>query len=325
MQQQVRPTIQRELASDLLRSMVLIRVFEEKVDELIRSGEIVAPTHSYVGEEAIAAGICANLLPEDYVLSTHRNHGHCLAKGMEPWRMLAEMMGRQGAYCQGLGGDNHLGDASRHMLGGNNVVAGGMPLAAGVAYVQKYRQTGRVVVCFFGDGAINQGLFHETLNLASVIGVPVLFVLENNEYAISTHIERVSAGLPAVERVKAYNIETLDVDGNDVMAVYEVSRRLLEDIRATQRPAFLECHTYRLEAHWTGEWSGYRAREEVQARWDREPIRRFVETLVRDDVMTQAEIDGIFEEVRSQVHAAVETVSSQPLLTKDAMYEVDAR
>lgn len=316
--------MQKDLARDLLRGMLLIRSFEEKVDELTRSGVIAGDTHSYVGEEAIATGVIANLQPEDYVFSTHRNHGHCLAKGMEPWRMLAEMMGREGAYCQGLGGDNHLGDVSHHMLGGNNIVGGGMPLATGTAYAQKYRQTGRIVVCFFGDGALNQGLFHESLNLASVLSVPVLFVLENNQYAISTRIEDVTATMPPAARATTYNLETLAVDGNDVAAVYEGSRGLLERVRATQRPAFLECDTYRLKAHWTGEWGGYRARDEVESHREREPIIRFVEVLLRDGLMSQTEIDIEVKSAEAQVSAAAETTMAQPPLTWAKVLEVVA-
>lgn len=316
--------MQKDLASDLLRSMLLIRSFEEKVDELTRSGVIAGDTHSYVGEEAIASGVMANLQPEDYVFSTHRNHGHCLAKGMEPWRMLAEMMGREGAYCQGLGGDNHLGDVDRHMLGGNNIVGGGMPLATGTAYAQKYRQTGHIVVCFFGDGALNQGLFHESLNLASVLSVPVLFVLENNQYAISTRIEQVTSTLPPVARAKTYNLETLVVDGNDVAAVYEGSRALIERVRTSQRPAFLECDTYRLKAHWTGEWGGYRARDEVESHRAREPIKRFVEALLKEGLMTQTEIDLVAQSTQAQVTAAVDTTMSQPLLNWEKVRQVVA-
>lgn len=304
--------------------MVLMRTFEERVDELIRSGVIPAPTHSYVGEEAIAAGVCANLRPEDIVFSTHRNHGHALGKGMEMWRMVAEMMGREGAYCQGLGGDNHLVDVGKRMFGGNNIVGGGLGLAAGAAYAQKYRQTGNIVVCFFGDGAVNQGLFHETLNLASVLAVPVLFVLENNQWAISTPIRRVNAVLPFAERVRAYNLEPAIVDGNDVAAVYAESRRLVEQVRTTERPAFLECDTYRLGPHWTGEWGGYRPREEVEAAWANEPIKRFVEQLLEEGLMTQSEIDSSYEAARAEVEAAVERARNQPLLARDTPFRVDA-
>lgn len=316
---------QGEVARGLLRSMMLIRAFEEKAEELTRAGTIVGDTHSYVGQEAIASGIIANLHPEDYVLSTHRNHGHCLAKGMEPWRILAEMMGREGAYCLGLGGDNHMGDPSRHMYGGNNIVAGGMPLATGTAYVQKYRQTGRVVVCFFGDGALNQGLFHESMNLASMLGVPVLFVLENNQYAISTRTEQVTASTSTpAERAKTYNMESLAVDGDDVMAVHEGSRGLLAHIRSTQRPAFLQCDTYRLKAHWTGEWGSYRSREEVASHWEREPIRRFVGALLDERVMSKEEVDALAREVDGQVRAAEKKVMSQPSLEWERVVEVVA-
>jgi TPP-dependent pyruvate/acetoin dehydrogenase alpha subunit len=314
--------LDRDLARGLLRSMLLIRSFEEKTDELNRSGVIVGDTHSYIGEEAIAAGVIANLEPNDLVFSTHRNHGHCLAKGMEPWRMLAEMLGREGAYCLGLGGDNHQGDIGRRMYGGNNIVGGGMPLATGAAYVQKYRRTGNIVACFFGDGALNQGLFHESLNLAAVLGVPVLFVLENNQYAISTRIEKVTASkLSAAERASAYSLETARVDGNDVVAVHEASRSLVEHVRSSQRPAFLQCDTYRLKSHWTGEWGTYRSREEVDAEWEREPIKRFVDALLADGVLERAEIDALAAEIAAEVLAAVEAASARPQLDWDTVYK----
>lgn len=312
-------------ARELLRTMLLIRTFEEKVDELIKSAVIPAPTHSYVGEEAIAVGVCANLQPNDYVFSTHRNHGHCLAKGMQAWRMLAEMMGKEGAYCNGLGGDNHLGDVAKHMFGGNNIVAGGMPLATGTAYAQKYRQTGDIVACFLGDGAVNQGLFHESLNMASVLGVPVLFVLENNEYAISTHISQVNCAVPFVDRVKSYGVETEAVDGNDVEAVSRSSRRLVELVRTSQRPAFLECDTYRLGPHWTGEWGGYRPREEVAEHWKREPIGRFVEALLTRGVISKGDVAGLREEAELDVQRAVEEALRQPALGAQVLLEPAVR
>lgn len=312
-------------AQALLRTMLLIRAFEDKVDELIKSGVVRAPTHSYVGEEAIAVGVCANLEPGDYVFSTHRNHGHCLAKGMQPWRMLAEMLGKEGAYCNGLGGDNHLGDVSRRMFGGNNIVAGGMPLATGVAYVQKYRGTGDIVVCFLGDGAMNQGLFHESLTMASVLGVPVLFVLENNEYAISTHISRVNPSVPFVERARSYGVEADVVDGNDVEAVDASSRRLVDLVRSSMRPAFLECDTYRLGPHWTGEWGGYRPREEVAERWKHEPIRRFTQELVSSGAVSADEVDRLRKEVEAEVEQDVEEVRTQPDLGVEVLLEPGVR
>lgn len=316
--------IDARLSSELLKSMVRIRCFEDKVDESIRAGVIPAPTHSYVGEEAIAAGVCAGLQPDDYVVSSHRNHGHCLAKGMEPWRIVAEMMGREGAYCQGLGGDNHLGDVSKHMLGGNNIVGGGMPLAIGSAYVQKYRSTGLIVACFFGDGAVNQGLFHESLNLAVVIGVPVLFVLENNHYAISTRVESVSAALPAAEFVKSYGMQTERADGNDVEDVYERSARLVERVRAESKPAFLECDTYRLGPHWTGEWGGYRAREEVESRRGQEPVKRWADKLLKDGVMKEEDVDRLWGEARQEMEDAVARVKEEPALRPEVLLEVHA-
>jgi acetoin:2,6-dichlorophenolindophenol oxidoreductase subunit alpha len=310
----------KRLAHDLLRSMIVTRVFEEKVAEMIRTGVIVAHTHSYVGEEAIAAGVGAALHPEDYVFSTHRNHGHCLAKGMEPWRMLAEMLGREGATCKGQGGDNHQGDVSRRMLGGNNIVGGGIPLAAGAAYVQKYRQTGAIVACFFGDGAVNQGLFHEGINLAVILKVPVLYVLENNQYAISTHISRVTAVLPLAQKARAYGIEAVTIDGNDVALVYETSRRLAERVRTTQEPALIECETYRFEPHWSGDWGGYRTREEVETYRQRDPIKLFGTRLLTEGTLTQPELDHLYKEARTQIDGAAQMALSQKPLGKEVLF-----
>lgn len=260
--------------ADLYRSMRLIRGFEELVLDLVKRGEVVGGTHSYIGQEAVAAGVCAALRPDDLITSTHRGHGHVLAKGAEPRRVLAELLGRQDGLNRGRGGSMHAADLGKGILGANGIVGAGAPIAAGAAWAERRSGSDRVAVTFFGDGALNQGVLLETLNLAAIWRLPVLFVCENNGYATTLPARTAVAG-SAVSRAEAFGIHAASVDGMSVEAVREAAAACVAHARSGQGPAFLECRTYRFEGHHTIERRfrlSYRTPEEVEQWRARDPL-----------------------------------------------------
>ena len=264
-----------DLHVDLYRTMRRIRAFDEKVAELFTGGEIKGTAHSYVGQEAVAAGVCASLGPEDFMASHHRGHGHCIAKGARLDLMMAELMGRESGYCQGLGGSMHIADLGLNILGANGIVGAAMPLSTGAGLAARLDGSGKVAVAFFGDGAANQGVFHESLNLASVWKLPLVFVCENNQYALSTSFRDTTSVDQVAERAAAYGIPGRTIDGNDVVEVYEAVREAVERARAGEGPTLIEAMTYR--------WGGHsmranirdpRSEEEYAAWMERDPVRR---------------------------------------------------
>ena len=271
--------LERPEALALHRTMVLIRVFESRVEELFKAGKLPGFVHTYLGEEAIAAGVCACLTPEDYITSTHRGHGHALAKGMSPAALMAELYGRVEGACRGRGGSMHVADFSLGMLGANGVVGGGFGIAAGAALSVRHRGTGQVAVCFFGDGGINKGTFHEALNLASVHRLGVVYVCENNQYAQFTSGSRTTSVDDLAVRAAAYGMAGETVDGNDVAAVSAAASVAVERARDGDGPTLLNMVTYRLGGHYVGDAEVYRDAEEVEEHRRRDPIQRWEETL----------------------------------------------
>ena len=296
-----------DLHVDLYRTMCRIRAFDEKVAELFTGGEIKGTAHSYVGQEAVAAGVCASLGPADFMASHHRGHGHCIAKGARLDLMMAELMGRESGYCQGLGGSMHIADLGLNILGANGIVGAAMPLSTGAGLAARLDGAGRVAVAFFGDGAANQGVFHESLNLASVWKLPLVFICENNQYALSTSFRDTTSVDQVAERAVAYGIPGRTIDGNDVVEVYEAVREAVERARAGEGPTLIEAMTYR--------WGGHsmranirdpRSEEEYAAWMERDPVQRVERELVNVEIVDEAGIESIGSQVVAELDEAVE-------------------
>jgi pyruvate dehydrogenase E1 component alpha subunit len=296
----------------MLHTMLLIRAFEEKADELFALGRVHGTMHLSLGQEAVATGVCAALRPDDYILSTHRGHGHCLAKGSDAGLMMAEFLGRETGYCRGRGGSMHIADVSGGNLGANGIVAGGLPIATGVGLSIQVRKTGQVCVAFFGDGAANEGAFHESINLASIWALPLVFVCENNQYAMSMpvrksmRIERIS------ERAAAYGIPGMTVDGTDVLAVYEATEAAVALARSGGGPTLLECATYRYKGHSKSDRQRYRTRDEVEAWRRRDPIAQLRARLIADGVVTGGDAAAMEAEARSAIDDALRFAEESP-------------
>lgn len=302
-----------EGAAGALETMWMIRTFEQALEELFQRGRLHGTMHLSIGQEAVPTGVCAALSDGDMITSTHRGHGHCLAHGADPTLMMAELMGRDTGYCRGRGGSMHIADVASGNLGANGIVAGSMSIATGAAVTQVLQGGDRVVVCFFGDGAANEGAFHESLNLASVWSVPVVFVCENNQYGMSMSVERSTAGKSIAQRAQAYGMPGREVDGNDVVEVYEAAVEAVQYARASAGPTLLECKTYRYRGHSKSDRNLYRTREEIDEwRSERDPIERFerrarAEGWLDDDGVGQAR-----ERARNAIRTAVSEASTGP-------------
>jgi len=289
------------------RQMVSIRLFEEQVNEVYTRALMPGLAHLYSGEEAVAVGICEALRIDDYITSTHRGHGHCLAKGAAPDRMFAELLGKEAGYCRGKGGSMHIADPATGNLGANAIVGGSVGIATGAAFAAKNLGTDRVAVCFFGEGALGQGSLYEVMNLAQLWKLPVVYVCENNLYNEYTHYTETTAGT-ILGRAAAFGIETASVDGQDVRAVNEVATRLVSRARAGGGPAFLQCDTYRYSGHHVGDINReyYRSKQEEQL-WkiERDPILVLAKWLIDQGHADAASLDRITSEVRAVMEAAV--------------------
>ncbi|HSB80706.1 MAG TPA: thiamine pyrophosphate-dependent dehydrogenase E1 component subunit alpha [Candidatus Methylomirabilis sp.] len=293
----------------MFEQMLTIRRFEEKAIELFEKGLIRGNVHPCIGQEAVSVGICANLRRDDYMTSTHRGHGNCLAKGADPRLMMAELLGRETGYCKGKGGSMHIADFEGGNLGANGIVGGGLPIATGAGISIQNRETDQVVVCFFGDGAANQGTFHESLNLAALWKLPVVYVCENNQYALSTPL-RESVGLPEIsERARAYGITGVRVDGNDVLEVYAKAGEAVRRARAGEGPTLLDCLTYRFFGHFTGDRGHgitYRSKEEMEEWRGRCPIARLRKRLLATGALNEAGAAAIEARAESAIAAAAQ-------------------
>jgi 2-oxoisovalerate dehydrogenase E1 component len=291
----------------LYTTMVRIRRFDERTVELFQSGLVKGTAHSYVGEEAVATGACATLREDDYIVGTHRGHGHCIAKGASVDRMMAELMGRETGYCRGLGGSMHIADVDANILGCNGIVAAGLPLGTGAALASKIRGTDRVVIAFFGDGGANQGTVHESMNLAAVWKLPVIFLCENNQYALSTATKRTTAGESIAGRAKAYGFPGVQVNGNDVLAVYEAARAAVERARAGEGPTLIEAVTYRWGGHsMRANLPDYRTKDEEREWIERDPVAFFKNALLEAKRVTPMRLKELEESVEVELDHAVE-------------------
>lgn len=297
------------LSNDVLlemhKKMLTIRLFEEKVNEMFMMGKIHGTTHLGIGQEACAVGAIQALRDDDYIFSNHRGHGHCIAKGASIDRMMAELFGKETGFCKGLGGSMHIVDVKTNNLGANGVVAGGIPLAVGAALALKKKKTDKVVLNIFGDGANNEGIFHEALNLAAIWKLPVVFVCENNMYGMSTPIAKSMAVPNVADRAVAYNIPGVICDGNDLLAVYETMLEAVQRAREGKGPSLVELKTYRQNGHSKSDTRAYRTREE-EAEWKtRCPIKRFAEYLIASKVVTESELKAMETQVADEIEKSV--------------------
>jgi len=304
----------RDIVLRMYRQMVTIRLFEEQVNDLYTRAIMPGLAHLYSGEEAVAVGICEALNRDDFITSTHRGHGHCLAKGAAPDLMFAELLGKEAGYCRGKGGSMHIADPASGNLGANAIVGGSAGIAAGAALSAKQLGTKQVAVCFFGDGALGQGLLYEVLNMARLWDLPVIYVCENNLYGEYTHYSETTAG-EILARPAAFGIPGESVDGQDVRAVYATAQRLVSAARAGNGPSFLLCHTYRYRGHHVGDVNReyYRAKQEEQ-QWtnERDPIKLHGDWLVAQKFADQAQLDEIFRDAKAQIAAAVDFAIKSP-------------
>jgi len=298
----------------MYRHMVSIRLFEEQVNDLYTRALMPGLAHLYVGEEAVAVGVCQALRPDDYITSTHRGHGHCLAKGAAPDRMFAELLGKEAGYCRGKGGSMHIADPATGNLGANAIVAGSVGIATGAAFSAKRLGNGRVCACFFGEGALGQGSLYEVMNLAQLWKLPVVYVCENNLYNEYTHYSETTAG-DILGRATAFGIRAEAVDGQDVRAVYATAAQLTESARLGKGPAFLVCDTYRYSGHHVGDINReyYRSKEEEQ-RWksQRDPLKLLSGWLAEQGLAAAADFECIHSEVKKEIEAAVKFAIAAP-------------
>ena len=290
---------------DLYTLMCRIRAFEEQSFISFNKGLTHGVLHLYIGEEAVAAGCIYDLREDDYITSTHRGHGHLIAKGADMGRMFAELLGKETGYCHGRGGSMHITDVKIGILGANGIVGAGVPIAAGAGFGIKYKGLDQVVLCFFGDGAIATGAFHEGVNLASVWKLPVIFVCENNLYGISVSIKKACALDTLFSRSAGYGIAGVCVDGNDVLAVRKAATEAVARARRGEGPTFIECQTYRWGGHFTADDGKYRPAEEVKS-WkeERDPIKNFAKEMLDTKVVNQKKLDGIHDKVKEEIEKA---------------------
>jgi len=282
--------ITNEQVKNMYQTMLKIRKFETRAKDLFAEGKIPGFVHLYIGEEATATGACANLRDEDYITSTHRGHGHIIAKGGDLKNMMAELFGKETGYCKGKGGSMHIADATKGILGANGIVGAGHNIAAGAGLAIQYKKTDQVCVCFFGDASTNQSTFHESMNLASVWKLPVIFVCENNGYGISVSQARHQAITDVSVRASAYNMPGVTIDGNDIFAVYEAVGEAVSRARKGQGPTLVECKTYRWRGHFEGDMTVYRPDGELDAWLKKDPIPRIEKYMLENNIMSEAEI-----------------------------------
>jgi len=306
----------KELYMLMLRRMMLIRKFDETVKDLVQSAELVGMAHCYIGEEAVAVGACTALRDEDYITGNHRSHGHPISKGGDVRRAMAELLGKATGYCKGKGGSMHLADFDIGILGESGIVASALPVAVGAAMGSKMQNNDRVVISFFGDGASNQGACHEAMNLASIWKLPVIFLCENNQYAVTTSFKETVSTENVSDRATAYNMPGVLVDGQDVMAMHEATVHAVQRARAGEGPTLLEAKTYRYEDHSEGLnrilREPYRTEEEIEFWRQRDPIDLHSKWLLENDVASQEEIDKVQNDVYEAIGDALQFARESP-------------
>lgn len=304
--------LKNEQLIKMYTTMVKIRTFENRVAELFAGGKIPGFVHLYVGEEAVATGVCENLTDKDYITSTHRGHGHLIAKGGDIKKMMAELFGKKTGYCKGKGGSMHIADLDLGIMGANGIVGGGPPLASGAALACQYLGNDSVAICFFGDGASNQGTTHEAMNLASCWKLPVVFINENNLYGISSCTINSMCVPNVADRAAGYDIPAVVVDGNDVVAVWEAAGEAIKRARQGKGPSLVECKTYRHRGHFEGDPCAYRDNAELEEWKEKDPIPRFEQKLVDMALLTEKKIEEIRGALQDDLVAAEQFAEESP-------------
>lgn len=295
----------KENCIDLYRRMLLIRKFEEKVSQLYAEGEIPGFVHLYIGEEAIAVGVCSNLNKDDFITSTHRGHGHLIAKGGNPRLMMAELFGKKTGYCKGKGGSMHIADLDLGILGANGIVGGGIPIAVGAAYSAYLRGTSQVAIAFFGDGASNKGVFHESLNMSSAWSLPVIFICENNQFGVSTRISRITNVEDLSKRAVGYGIPGIRVNGNDVLAVQEAAKEAIDRARSGNGPSLIVADTWRHHGHFEGENVSYCSQEERNTWKEKCPLLSFAKLIKKEFALNDSDLKKYSDEIDIWLDEAV--------------------
>jgi pyruvate dehydrogenase E1 component alpha subunit len=316
-------TLDKSRLFRLYEQMQTIRVFEERAGKEFAAGKIPGFVHLYAGEEAVAVGVCTHLTDDDFITSHHRGHGHCIAKGVDLRKMAAELLGREAGACRGKGGSMHIADVSKGMLGANGIVGGGFPLAAGAGLTAKTNGKGQVAVCFFGDGAANQGTFHEGLNLAGIWKLPVIFVAENNGYAESTPVTYHMSCRDIADRAAGYGMPGVTVDGMDIFAVYEAAGEAIARARRGEGPSLIECKTFRYYGHFEGDALTYRTKEEVDSYRSRDAIQALRRSIVQRGIAAAQELEAVDKQVQERIDDAWQFAEAAPLpAPEDALTDV---
>ena len=313
--------VERGEWKEYLETMLKIRYFEEKVFELLSQDLIVGASHVYAGQEAVAVGACAAIRADDYIASTHRGHGHCLAKGGKLPEMMAELCGKQTGYCKGRGGSMHIADVSTGNLGATGIVGSNIPVATGAGIAVKMRKTDQVVLCFFGDGASNTGAFHEALNMGGAWKLPVVYICENNLYGMSCSVKRVCSTPDIAVRAASYGMPSDKVDGMDVLAVKEAVGKGVQRARKGEGPMLIECETYRYFGHSRSDPRAYRTKEE-EAEWKaRDAIEKLKKQILENNVMSGAEVEAMEEDVQRQVDEAAQFALNSPDPSPESLFD----
>ena len=312
--------LDKEMLIDLYRQMLLIRRFEEKSAEVYSAGKIGGFCHLYIGQEAVAVGALSAIRKDDYVLTSYREHGHALAKGMSAESIMAELYGKATGCSKGKGGSMHMFDKEVNFLGGHAIVGGQIPLATGIAFASKYQGTDQVTLCFFGEAAVNQGAFHESLNMAQLWKLPCIYICENNQYGMGTSLERAMSLRDVSQKACAYEMAAEFVDGMDVLAVREATARAVERARKDYLPTLLEVRTYRFMGHSMSDPGNYRTRAEIEKYQERDPIKLFSATLEEQKIADDKKLEQLDAEVRQQVEAAVRFAEQSPFPAPEELY-----
>ncbi len=317
----------KEQLLSFYREMFKVRSFDSMAADLFLQARMSGNIHTCVGEEATAVGACQALRPSDFITATHRGHGHCIAKGADPKKMMAELFGKKTGYCKGKGGSMHIADVGLGILGANGIVGAGIPIATGSALASKIKNSDDVTLAFFGDGASNQGTFHESINMASAWKLPIIYMCENNKYGVSVCIDRVTNTEDIADRAQGYHIPGVVVDGNDIFAVYEAVSAAAERARKGDGPTLIECKTYRQRGHYEGDPMVYRTKEEMQAWKEKDPVVRLREQLAGQNGITEEELAAIETAIKEEIEAAVAFAEESPFPEADEvitdMYAVD--
>ena len=298
--------ISKDILIKLLKKMLEIRKFEEKSIQLYQKNKLYGQLHPYLGEEAIAVGACMALKKDDYILSTHRGHGHCIAMGGDFKKMMAELFGKSTGYCKGRGGSMHIADPELGILGANGIVGGGIPISVGTGISSKIKGNNRVTICFFGDGAVNNGVFHESLNMAAIYKLPVIYICENNLYAVSTNVKKSTSCENIADRSIAYNIPGYQINGNDPIEVYLTVEKAVKHAREGKGPSLIEAKTYRFTGHHLNDAEDYRNKEEVRLfRNTKDPILNYIDKLQKEKIITEIELKKMENEISNRIEEAV--------------------